>query len=402
MSLEQALSHRSPRARERRGAAEAVTAALEPGLRTRGYIYNTLVADKAVEDRLRPYPNWLAGRNLANEASDESVMALIEAVRARYDIPQRWYRLKARLLGVERLADYDRTAPVLAEDGRYSYGQARELVLDTYAAFSPRPGELAGRFFEGRWIDAPVRPDKRGGAFCAYTVPCVHPYVLLNYTGRRRDVLMLAHELGHGVHAALAQPRACFTSHAADRGRDRVDVRRGARVRAPAGPDENRPSGWPAGRVDRRGGRDGLSPGRDEPLRAPRPHRPPRQGELSVERFNELWMETQAELFGDSVEITDGYRMWWSYIPHFINTPGYVYAYAYGQLLALSVYARYARRASRSSQLPRAAGRRRLAKPRGARRDGRDRPGRPGLLGRRPGAGRGAAGRGRGGRRRVT
>ncbi|MFZ0041883.1 MAG: oligoendopeptidase, partial [Solirubrobacteraceae bacterium] len=142
----------------RRTVAEEVSEALEPGLRTRAFIYNTLIHDKAVDDRLRSYPNWLAARNLSNEASDESVMALIEAVRRRYDIPQRWYKLKAKLLGVDQIADYDRSAPVLPEDVTFSFGDARSLVLDTYDAFSPEAGRVVRRFFEEHWVDAPVRP----------------------------------------------------------------------------------------------------------------------------------------------------------------------------------------------------------------------------------------------------
>jgi len=138
------------------------------------------------------------------------VLALIEAVRGRFDIPQRWYRLKAKLLGVDGLADYDRSAPVLAEEVTFSFAEARELVLDTYESFAPAAGRLVRRFFDERWIDAPPRPNKRGGAFCSYTVPSVHPYVLLNFTARRRDVLTMAHELGHGLHAALAQPQGVF------------------------------------------------------------------------------------------------------------------------------------------------------------------------------------------------
>src|SRR5207248_2938127 len=211
LTLDVALSRLlSPDRKLRRKASEAVSAALEPGLRTRGFIYNTLVFDKSVEDRLRSYPHWLASRNLANEASDESVMALIEAVRRRFDIPQRWYRLKAVLLGVDRLADYDRSAPLLAEELTFSFAEARELVLDTYSAFSPDAGVLARQFFTDHWIDAPPRPHKRGGAFCAYTVPSVHPYVMLNFTAKRRDVLTMAHELGHGLHAALAQPQGIY------------------------------------------------------------------------------------------------------------------------------------------------------------------------------------------------
>jgi oligoendopeptidase F len=327
----------------RRTAAEAVSAALEPGLRTRGFIYNTLAHDKAVEDRLRHYPHWLASRNLSNEASDESVMALIEAVRGRFDIPQRWYRLKAKLLGIDRLADYDRAAPVLPRDVTFSFAQARELVLDTYQSFSPDAGRIARRFFEERWVDAPVRPHKRGGAFCAYTVPSVHPYVLLNFTARRRDVLTMAHELGHGLHAALAQPQGVFHQSTPLTLAETASVFGEAlvfgRMLDSATNDDERLS-LLAERIDgaiatvfRQ-----MAMNRFEHLVHTRRRA---EGELSVDRINELWVQTQAELFGDSVEITDGYEMWWSYVPHFINTPGYVYAYAYGLLLALSAYSHY-------------------------------------------------------------
>ena len=344
LTLELALSRLQSSDREvRRTAAEAVSATLEPGLRTRGFIYNTLVYDKSVEDRLRHYPHWLASRNLANEASDESVMALIEAVRNRFDIPQRWYRLKAQLLGLERLADYDRSAPVLAEDVTYSFGEARDLVLDTYQSFSPVAGTVTRRFFDERWIDAPTRPHKRGGAFCAYAVPSVHPYVMLNFTATRRDVLTMAHELGHGLHAALAQPQGIFhhstpltlAETASVFGEELVF----GRMLEEADDDERR-LGLLAERVDgaiatvfRQ-----MAMNRFEHLVHTRRRA---EGELSADRISDAWVETQAELFGDSVEITDGYRMWWSYVPHFINTPGYVYAYAYGLLLALSVYSRY-------------------------------------------------------------
>jgi oligoendopeptidase F len=344
VKLEVALSRlQSPEREVRRATAEAVTTALEPGLRTRSFIYNTLLHDKAVEDRLRHYPHWLASRNLSNEASDESVMALIEAVRGRYDIPQRWYALKARLLGLPRLADYDRSAPVVAEDVSYGFGEARDLVLDTYSSFSPKAGEVTRRFFDERWIDAPIRPSKRGGAFCAYTVPSVHPYVMLNYTARRRDVLVMAHELGHGLHAALAQPQRVFHQStpltlaetasvfgetlvfgrlldAATTPQDRLSLLAESLEGAIA-------------TVFRQ-----MAMNRFEHLVHTRRRS---DGELSVDRINEFWTETQTELLGDAVEVTDGYRMWWSYVPHFITTPGYVYAYAYGQLLALSVYRRY-------------------------------------------------------------
>ncbi len=342
--LDVALSRlQDPDRETRRRTAEAVTAALEPGLRTRTFIYNTLVHDKSVEDRLRKYPHWLASRNLANEASDESVMALIESVRARYDIPQRWYRLKAKLLGVDKIADYDRAAPVSAEDVSFSWHDARDLVLDTYDSFSPQAGAVARRFFAERWIDAPVRPHKRGGAFCSYTVPSVHPYVLLNFTARRRDVLTMAHELGHGLHAALAQPQGIFHQGTPLTLAETASVFGEAlvfgRLLDAAGSDAERLD-LLAGRLD-----DAIATvfrqiamNRFEHLIHTRRRS---EGELSVDRMCETWVEAQAELFGDSVEITEGYRLWWSYVPHFINTPGYVYAYAYGLLLALSAYGRY-------------------------------------------------------------
>jgi oligoendopeptidase F len=344
VKLEVALSRlQSPEREVRRGAAEAVSAALEPGIRTRSFIYNTLVHDKAVEDRLRRFPNWLASRNLANEASDESVLALIEAVRRRYDIPQRWYALKARLLGLPKLADYDRSAPVIAEEVTYGFGEARELVLDTYASFSPVAGEITRRFFDGRWIDAPIRPHKRGGAFCSYTVPSVHPYVMLNFTARRRDVLTMAHELGHGLHAALAQPQRIFHQSTPLTLAETASVFGealvfGRMLDAASTPQERlsllaESLEGAIATVFRQ-----MAMNRFEHLVHTRRRA---EGELSVDRINEFWTETQTELLGDAVEVTDGYRMWWSYVPHFINTPGYVYAYAYGQLLALSVYRRY-------------------------------------------------------------
>jgi oligoendopeptidase F len=344
LPLDVALSRlQAPDREMRRSVAEAVTAALEPGLRTRAFIFNTLVHDKSVDDRLRNYPHWLAARNLANEASDESVMALITAVRGRFSIPQRWYRLKAQLLGVERIADYDRSAPVLEEELTFSFSDARELVLDTYASFDAEAGRITRRFFDERWIDAPVRPHKRGGAFCAYTVPGVHPYVMLNFTARRRDVLTMAHELGHGLHAALAQPRGVYHQHtpltlaetASVFGEQLVFGRMLDSVPS----DDARLSllaeqlEGAIATVFRQ-----MAMNRYEHLVHTRRRD---EGELSVDRINEAWLETQAELFGDAVEITEGYRTWWSYVPHFINTPGYVYAYAYGQLLALSVYGRF-------------------------------------------------------------
>ena len=327
----------------RRSTAEAVSAALAPGLRTRAFLFNTLLADKATDDRLRRYPSWLAARNLSNEASDESVQALIDAVHGRFEIARRWYRLKARLLGVERLADYDRMAAVTADEVTYSFADGREIVLDCYSSFSPELGALAKRFFDERWIDAPVRPAKRGGAFCAPAVPSMHPYVLLNYTASRRDVLTLAHELGHGVHFALAARQGVFHQGTPLTLAETASVFAETVVFGRLLAQDSSPASRLAllasnledtiATVFRQ-----VAMNRFEDL----VHTERRErGELSVARFGELWAESQSELLGDSVEITDGYRSWWSYIPHFIGSPGYVYAYAYGQLLALSVYQRY-------------------------------------------------------------
>jgi oligoendopeptidase F len=330
----------------RRATALAVTEALAPGLRTRAFLFNTLLADKAIDDRLRRYPSWLAARNLSNEASDESVAALIEAVRARYELPRRWYRLKAGLLGIERLADYDRMAAVTEDEVTYSFAQAREIVLDCYSSFSSELGAVAKRFFDERYIDAPVRPAKRGGAFCASAVPSVHPYVMLNYTSRRRDVLTLAHELGHGVHFALAADQGVFHQGTPLTLAETASVFGETIVFGRLLEEDSSPSSRLALLAENIEGALAtvfrqVAMNRFEDL----VHSARReQGELSVERFGELWVHSQEEMFGDSVEITGGYRSWWSYIPHFIGSPGYVYAYAYGQLLALSVYQRYEQR----------------------------------------------------------
>ena len=344
LTLDVALSRLlAPSREERRETASAVTRALEPGLRTRASIFNALLLDKATDDRLRSYPGWLSERNLANEATDESVAALISAVRGRYELPRRWYRLKAKLLGIERLADYDRIAPLAQDDVEIPWPTARELVLTGYTAFSPELGALAERFFDESWIDAPPAPGKRGGAFCAYTVPSVHPYVMLNYTSRRRDVLTLAHELGHGVHAALAARQGIFHQGTPLTLAETASVFGESLIFASLLESSTSPTArlsLLAENIE-----DAIATVFRQVAMSQfeeRVHTQRREeGELSVERFGELWSETQTELLGDAVELTDNYRCWWSYIPHFINTPGYVYAYAYGQLLALSVYERH-------------------------------------------------------------
>jgi oligoendopeptidase F len=347
MSLEGGLSKlASPDPETRRGAAEAVTAGLAPGLRTRAYVFNTLLADKNVDDRLRKFPSWIASRNLSNEASDESVAALVEAVQGRYEIPQRWYRLKTQLLGLDRLHDYDRMATIASSESEFGFSEARELVLDSYASFSPDLASIAERFFEQQWIDAPVRPGKRPGAFCAYTVPTHHPYLLLNWTSRRRDVLTLAHELGHGIHAYLARPQGVFhqgtpLTLAETASVFGETVTFGRLLSATTEPHERLAllAENLEGQIATVFRQIAMNRFEDAVHRTRR-----EQGELSIDDFNAHWVATQSAMLGDSVELTEGYHTWWSYIPHFIATPGYVYAYAYGQLLALAVYAQYEER----------------------------------------------------------
>jgi oligoendopeptidase F len=343
-SLEVALARLfAPDRDVRRDTAERVTAALQPGLRTRAYTFNTLLADKMTDDRLRSYPHWLASRNLSNEASDESVQALIDAVRARYELPRRWYRLKAQLLGIDKLADYDRMAAVTQDDEKVGWTEAKDLVLDAYASFSGDLGSLVQRFFDESWIDGPVRPGKRGGAFCSYGVPSVHPYVMLNYTHLRRDVLTLAHELGHGVHAALGSRQGVFHMATPLTLAETASVFGETLVFGrllDASPSAESKLSLLAESIEgaiatvfRQ-----VAMNRFEHL----VHTARREeGELAIDRFGELWATSQEELLGDAVEVTEGYRSWWSYVPHFIASPGYVYAYAYGQLLALAVYGRY-------------------------------------------------------------
>ncbi|MFW2380475.1 MAG: M3 family oligoendopeptidase [Acidimicrobiales bacterium] len=345
LPLDAALSNlQHPDRKVRKDAAEAVSAGLEPGLRTRAFVYNTLLLDKSVDDKLRGFDSWVSSRNLSNEASDESVQALIDAVVGRYDIPHRWYALKAQVLGLDKLADYDRAASVADSDETIGWSEATGIVSDAYASFSDELASVVGRFLQEDWIDAPTRPGKRGGAFCAYTVPSHHPYVMLNWTGRTRDVLTLAHELGHGVHAYLARDQGIFhqttpltLAETASVFGETVTNNRLLSMLDDPGERFSLLSSTLEDSIATVFRQVAMNRFEDQCHTIRR-----NEGELSVERFGDVWAETQEAVLGDAVEITDGYRNWWSYVPHFMGTPGYVYAYAYGQLLALSVYARYA------------------------------------------------------------
>ena len=330
--------------RARAAAAEAVTDGLAPGpAHARVRVQH---AARRQVDRRPPAPLRRAGSRAATSPTRRATSRCRRSstrCRRRYDIPQRWYALKAQLLGLDRLADYDRMASVGQRRRASSAGTRRAtLVLDAYASFSPELADVAQRFFDESWIDAPVRPGKRPGAFCAYTVPSHHPYLLLNWTvAPARRAHARARARSRPARVPRARAGRLPPDHAAHAGRDRVGVRRDGHVRPPARRRPTDPDGAArAARREPRGpDRDRVPPDRDEPLRGRGAHRSgASEGELSVERFGELWADTQTAMLGDSVEITEGYRTWWSYIPHFIGTPGYVYAYAYGQLLALSVY----------------------------------------------------------------
>lgn len=327
----------------RRKAALAFTEGLERLSPQLTYVFNTVLADKASQDRMRSYPSWLSSRNLSNEVADSTVEALVTSVTARYEIAQRFYALKRRLLGLDTLHDYDRYAPVGQTTRRWDWADARVLVSEAYAGFHPELGAIVERFFEERWIDAPAAPGKRGGAFSHGAVPSAHPYILMNYTGRVRDVQTLAHELGHGVHQYLSREQGVLqadtpltTAETASvfgemltfqqlLGRESDPAERLAMLVSKI--DDSMAT------VFRQ-----VSMNRFED----RIHTARRlEGELSAEQYGALWRETQQSLYGQAVSLGDHYTHWWSYIPHFLHTPGYVYAYAFGELLVLALYERY-------------------------------------------------------------
>jgi len=327
----------------RRRAQEAVTVGLKEMRRTTTYILNNVLADKASDDRLRKYPAWISSRNMSNEVDDRTVDALVEAVTSRYDIVARYYRLKRRLLSADELFDYDRYAPLPAADRHYPWEQAREIVLAAYAGFDQRMADIAAPFFERRWIDAAIRPGKRGGAFSAATVPSVHPYVLLNYEAKPRDVMTLAHELGHGVHQKLAAVQGLLQADTPLTTAETASVFGEMLVFQDLLAREDKPEVRLAMLTSKIEDSFATAFRQVSMNRFEHAAHTARrgEGELSTERISELWMGSQRPMFGESVTLTDNYALWWSYIPHFISTPGYVYAYAFGELLVLALYARY-------------------------------------------------------------
>lgn len=334
----------SPNREERKAASEVFSTGLNAIVGTQAYIFNTVLADHAQEDRLRKHTTWIESRNQSNEANSETVDKLIESVVSRYELLHRAYALKQRLLAVETFYDYDRYAPVgNAASTVWSWEQARTLVVESYTAFHPRAGEIAAMFFDNNWIHAPVLKGKSGGAYSAGTVASVHPYVFMNYTGTSRDVQVLAHELGHGIHQFLsrgagqllmdtpltvAETASVFGEMLVFRTLlERTTTREERLALLVAKIDDTMST------VMRQIALNRFEDAVHTARRA--------EGELSVERFSELWMETQRPCLGPNVVLSSGYKNWWCYISHFIHTPGYVYAYAFGELLVLALYERY-------------------------------------------------------------
>ena len=344
MNLAQALVQlRLPDGDARRAASAAVSEALRSDVRTRAYIYNVILQDRSIDDRQRAYPTWISGRNLANEASDESVQALVEAVTARYDIVRRYYRVKRTLLGLDQLREWDRYAPVGDAARHLTWAEAKELVLGSYQRFSPRAGSLVQEFFDRPWIDAAVSDAKEGGAYCAQGTPRTHPWVMMNFLGTQNDAMTLAHELGHGLHNRLAARRHVFDFHPpltlAETASVFGETLTFDRIMSEES-DRSVRLGMLCGQVEgavatifRQ-----VAMNRFEDAAHTRRRE---EGELSGDQLADIWQEQMQRMFGDSLILTDDHRPWWSYVEHFVHTPGYVYAYAYGNLLALSIYRRY-------------------------------------------------------------
>jgi len=328
----------------RKAAAKSLGRVLGDNLRVFSLVANTLAKDKEIEDSWRGYRRPVSSRNLANLVEDEVVDALVAAVRDAFPrLSHRYYALKARWFGVEKLPYWDRNAPMPDDaDRRVTWGEAREIVLSAYAAFSPELAGIGQKFFERPWIDAGLRPGKAPGAFAHPTVPSAHPYLLLNYQGRTRDVMTLAHELGHGVHQVLAGPQGQLMSDTPLTLAETASVfgeMLTFRAMLARETDPKRRKTMLAGKVE-----DMLN----TVVRQTAMHQfetlvhdERRSGELLPERLGEIWLETQRDSLGPALHFEDEYCNYWAYIPHFIHVPFYVYAYAFGDCLVNSLYSVY-------------------------------------------------------------
>jgi oligoendopeptidase F len=333
----------APAREVRQRAAASFTKGLHDIKRSTTYIFNTLLADKASDDRLRTYPSWISSRNMDNQVDDATVDALVRAVCGRYDVVARYYRLKKRLLGLDTLYDYDRYAPLPAAERRFTWGEARDAVLAAYARFDPRMAEIASFFFERKWIDAAVHPGKQGGAFSSAGVPSLHPYILMSFQGTGEDVMTLAHELGHGVHQYLARDRGILQQNTPLTTAETASVYGETLVFQSLISREQDPkvilsmlvreieSSFAT--VFRQVAMNRFEEAAHGARRT--------EGELTADRLSRIWLDTQTAMFGDSVALTEDYGIWWSYITHFFQWPGYVYAYAFGDLLVRALYGRY-------------------------------------------------------------
>jgi len=344
LPLESALNLTRESDREvRRKASRAISEALRGDVRTRAYIFNVVLQEKSIDDRVRQFPSWISSRNLANETSDEAVQALVDAVTGRYDVCVRYYRVKRKLLAVGDLHEWDRYAPVGEATRNLTWDEAKELVLGSYSRFSPRAGKLVEQFFDDRWIDAPVVPGKQGGAYCMPVTPHHHPYVLMNFTGKLRDALTLAHELGHGLHNRLASNQHVFDYHPPLTLAETASVFGEALTFDRIMAEEKDPKVRLSmlcnqcedafSTVFRQVAFNRFEDASHTARRT--------EGELSVEELGDIFQEKLQPMFGDALTLTDEHKVWWSYVGHFLHTPGYVYAYAFGNLLALSVYHRF-------------------------------------------------------------
>ena len=326
----------------RRKAAQVLGEVLGKNVGLFALITNTLAKDKQIDDKWRRYAKPISLRNLANQVEDEVVEALVTAVRGKYGrLSHRYYRLKARWFGVDTLDYWDRNAPLPEDDdAQIPWTEARDTVLEAYAGFSPRLAEVGKRFFDNAWIDAPTRPGKASGAFAHPTVPSAHPYLLLNYQGKTRDVMTLAHELGHGVHQVLAGRQ----------GQLMCDTPLTLAETASVFGEMLTFQALLKKRSDPVGRRVMLASKVEDMLNTvvrqiafhcfeTRVHDERRTGELTPERLGEIWMEIQTESLGPAFRYDDGYKAFWSYIPHFVHSPFYVYAYAFGDCLVNSLYA---------------------------------------------------------------
>jgi oligoendopeptidase F len=335
--------------KKRKAAAEALAKTFKDNLRPFTLITNTLAKDKEISDRWRGFKDIADARHLSNRVEPEVVEALVSAVRAAYPkLSHRYYALKAKWFGKKRLPHWDRNAPLPKVAQRtIPWGDARATVLTAYGAFSPKMADVADQFFTKSWIDAPVRPGKQPGAFAHPTVPSAHPYVLLNYMGKPRDVMTLAHELGHGVHQVLAAPNGALMAQTpltlAETASVFGEMLTFRKLLADT-TDKKQRKAMLAAKVE-----DMIN----TVVRQiafysfeRKVHGERRSGELTSDKLCELWMSVQSESLGPAIELKPGYETFWVYIPHFVHSPFYVYAYAFGDCLVNSLYAVYEKSAS--------------------------------------------------------